>query len=1287
MKRFFLFCAGVFFLAYSPLGFANAGNHLNAKASEAMFSTQVDNSRLQEWQSYMAEQRNMRRRALKGMPAVEAERTLPASNSVNYLNGPDGTTWTYTIDHTVVSGYIQSVDVRVYNGKQEKVGEFTDSFEALDHTTFNGVNYVQLNPLITQKFFNSDNHYEVMLFVHVVTTDYQGYYFNDVFSLGTGEKIGTVPGNQVLGQNTATDAWSENWTLVFQRDSTETVGEGEEEIYTTYFDVYKKAGWSTPYTKVHTFKMDYALISGASENAIPIMMQKHNGQLCYVTAQFEKEFFDPTIPWEQEPVVQPDNAFVLTLYNQSFDIVATTRIPCEVEDESVFTSPFMGGLRYNDDVAFDFFPEADTAYIVSFANFRSLAEEFKYSYYVYDLNGNRIKTIATNAETASALSDVRGQEEQYCFVYPDDANATFRFVNLPSCEEVLQLPSSLSGNMLSASMDRYPVGNSYQYVVSVSNGDVDAENNVYHSMAWLNANGTLNHIDKVNLGKDIRLAQANVDARVMDPYIFNTDAAREYMFLVKRARTSGSTATDELLYIVNADGTLLLELGPDDTKGLLSYITLLNADTEPILAVTYYSSAKAAYTPMFIDLPLNSLAGEGTAEKPYEIATAGDFRQIKANLKAHYRIVNDIDFDNVPFAGINGDFKGVLDGQNHVLSNLVLEDNGLFKIMQDSAVVKNLRLYSPVLSLNRSSKVGFIANHIASLPDVKAHCTVSNVYIYNAKVENGEAFDGQIGGIAGSMALGSEISQCALFDADIVLSEDATAGGIVGSVNTGSKVLACAFTGSLSAGVTAGIVGECSATDALISNCHSNANLVGTGVVAGIIGETNRSRISNCYAEGTLAAKGGRFHTYVGGIAGSVQVPATVAKDTVIANCLVGIGGFVLPENAKDVVAHRIVGYTRGDEKMEDWDVTNDWTDEDWDAYYAGEKEIPYVMGKPDIAYFGNYVTSDLAVVDESVLAKDSTVEGATLPASDMTVAFMESHLFQFGETLSAPWVYAPAPYLWYENAVAGLLVNPEHSNLFVGETLDVTFTLLHGKGAEIKVATESAFLSIEKQEADGENLHVTVKATGVGTAVLRATYGDLSVDATVVCEKAHIKYDAAEGSVSVTYTAADEVQVERERTQPVSLFIANRADGSDKVLLRFYHTPIDDDITIPVGVYPINATEEEGTVLASVGVDANSELTPSYYTTLKEGIAETMYFMVTGTVTVEKSENGMMKLTVDARNSYDLPIRIVYDGTETALENSTMDTTADTYKFIRDGQLYIYHNGTVYTVTGASLQ
>jgi hypothetical protein len=59
----------------------------------------------------------------------------------------------------------------------------------------------------------------------------------------------------------------------------------------------------------------------------------------------------------------------------------------------------------------------------------------------------------------------------------------------------------------------------------------------------------------------------------------------------------------------------------------------------------------------------------------------------------------------------------------------------------------------------------------------------------------------------------------------------------------------------------------------------------------------------------------------------------------------------------------------------------------------------------------------------------------------------------------------------------------------------------------------------------------------------------------------------------------------------------------------------------------------------------------------------------------------------VNAVNSYDVPIHIVFDGTKqtTAVENITTEKGAT--KRIENGQLLINRNGNTYNVLGASVK
>lgn len=76
----------------------------------------------------------------------------------------------------------------------------------------------------------------------------------------------------------------------------------------------------------------------------------------------------------------------------------------------------------------------------------------------------------------------------------------------------------------------------------------------------------------------------------------------------------------------------------------------------------------------------------------------------------------------------------------------------------------------------------------------------------------------------------------------------------------------------------------------------------------------------------------------------------------------------------------------------------------------------------------------------------------------------------------------------------------------------------------------------------------------------------------------------------------------------------------------------------------------------------------------------------VKGTVTVAKKD-GKLYLEVNALNSYDVPVHIIYDGSiSTALPNIQYPVS-NTHKIIRNGQLIILKDGAEYNAQGMKLQ
>ena len=223
--------------------------------------------------------------------------------------------------------------------------------------------------------------------------------------------------------------------------------------------------------------------------------------------------------------------------------------------------------------------------------------------------------------------------------------------------------------------------------------------------------------------------------------------------------------------------------------------------------------------------------------------------------------------------------------------------------------------------------------------------------------------------------------------------------------------------------------------------------------------------------------------------------------------------------------------------------------------------------------------------------------------------------------------------------------------------------------GGEVVVSEENGILSITVDAVNSNNLPIFITCEY-----------DLNT-------KQGLPYDMTEGSLNVTYTDNDDVVVETKylAEDGVIYLDMTAADGSHTTAVAFFAEAADPVIGIPAGTYPINDTQDYGTVMSSPGVQGDY-IYPSFYGNMNaQGqITIPCYFMVGGQVVVENIENHL-KVTIDALNSYDVPAHIVYeaDPVGSAVENVTVDTT-NASKVIENNQLFIMKEGVMYNVLGS---
>ena len=933
--------------------------------------------------------------------------TIGPVDNYGLLTGPDGSTWTYTAAYTYQDGYPSAVDITLYDNRYNQVGTLSETFQLAETDLW--VRNVEINSLVTRKFFNSDDNIEIMLFISVATKDYTGRFYNSVFSLtdSTSTHVCNVDGNQVLAKNISTTK-NDNYTMVFFRQAYD-----ENNTLYYHYDVYGKAeyGTSQPVLK-HTFSIPYQHIAALNDPMPIYMVQSGTYTIDYFVAQYEKPFFDPDIPVYEEPVINPNNNLVITRYDNKFKQLSELKIPM-VQDENpgfLYTFYYLGGLGGQSDIILDYNGTGEPAFVVTVDNYETASDGSVYSYYLYDARGNQINTISEYGLGTIYMSDLAGHSKQYGFLKNEDEIEFIQMVDVPSCKTVARIPLYNNGNILSGNWDRVPYGDSYYYVVSLLQGDNASDGTIHQRIAWFTNKGKFDHYDDLNLGHRVETAQVNIQSSILNPRLFHADNAYEYMVLLKCTKAN-SSQKEEVLLICNNEGETLLELGADAAQGgALSMINVMNATTNPALLCAYNSGSQ--FTLNFHSLPLekNTLNGDGTPANPYQITCAADFILIDEQPTAHYQIVNDIDFGDAPFAGLQKPFAGALDGGNHVISHLFLNGCGLFHEVVDTARIFNISIHEPVLALSRrTTYAGIIANTMrGGFTDdgVELHAYLNNILVQSPMII-GNDFAGVCGGLIGETSLFVEMSQCAVLNAEMIEVPNAEQlGGLVGAMHTSSSMNVAAFSGRLAGGALVGGVAALVDGDCPVTNTHINAQITGLTIVGGVVGASERAQVANCFVEGTITLYRATDKGGAGGIIGALASDIMGAgTEPVVHNNIVALQSIQAPTNA---IAHRIIGFSSCNDYEYDWDHVD---------YSKPQSEWPRIYGKSEMWLKDNYVTSALPVMETAIAANDTTTEGATMSATAMTAEWVAGQGFVLGNSIDAPWVITDSGLkLWFES-------------------------------------------------------------------------------------------------------------------------------------------------------------------------------------------------------------------------------------------------------------------------------
>ena len=485
------------------------------------------------------------------------------------------------------------------------------------------VPYVDLLPVVTKKFFNDDDNYEVAVgFAVNSTTPGINHYRTVAYSIG-GDKdskgnsaiVATIPEmvSDVLdasaegGEERYMMAVINNNMVFADGDDSDEEETGEEFwnrqlSYQSEVVVYDRVGADGKPHVIFRHTTQQVCMPGEQEDTPFIMSLKNSHGSFYVFAKYKEPLYNPYYSSADPDMSQREsNSLVIELYKlngDKFELCQTTEYPFVKDNaEDVIASYYaVGNFRYTADIIFNADGKADF-YITKQNKLVGNDESYINSYYFVRADGTKEKTVFENCTNSQMLSGVAGHPEQCMFVTYDNGYM-FHFVDLPEAKEVASMSNVFmiddfsDPEYLLANCDRTACGNSYRYAFEMRMPDEDGYG-LKMRVAWFDDKCNFVNYDYINMGLDVQYAVLYLDGTVLQPDFFYKDKTgkREYMLLLKR--DTGDGLIEEQLLIgqvtdeANPAGQDIRLFTPDSEKGALGSIVVYALTEEPHLNVGY----------------------------------------------------------------------------------------------------------------------------------------------------------------------------------------------------------------------------------------------------------------------------------------------------------------------------------------------------------------------------------------------------------------------------------------------------------------------------------------------------------------------------------------------------------------------------------------------------------------------------------------------------------------------------------------------------------------------------
>jgi hypothetical protein len=291
-------------------------------------------------------------------------------------------------------------------------------------------------------------------------------------------------------------------------------------------------------------------------------------------------------------------------------------------------------------------------------------------------------------------------------------------------------------------------------------------------------------------------------------------------YFIFSTNNSGSWVNDSVVNFTSVTQTVNVTKTLSATPKVIGYKWYIFDGSGNMIV---YSSSITSY----------SIQGSGTEDDPYLITTWADLHGIRNSLSSYYKLANDLssstsDYSTynsgqgfVPIGAFATPFTGTLDGDGHIISDLLMYNNsrgyvGLFNY-PNGATVANLGLVN--VNISGQNNVGAFFTRMGGTTN-----------IYNSYVTGTINSTDYVGGICGHCQ-SLTIRNCY---ANVNITGRDTVGGIGGYL--GTALYNSYSTGHITANSYIG--GLFGSTDATILNSYSNMNITNSSStgVRGLVG-------------------------------------------------------------------------------------------------------------------------------------------------------------------------------------------------------------------------------------------------------------------------------------------------------------------------------------------------------------------------------------------------------------------------------------------------------------------